>query len=138
MGWGSSRLRKCSVFSVQYSVPDITFGVARGFPRLNTEYRTLNTFPTQFSLCFRERIRHRAHMSQSSAPAAFRRLFDQVGTVDQVGVEERVAKFTTRSIKKASKLWGLKMAASMVEGASTGLMHPDNSATRPRRVPSAG
>ena len=54
-------------------------------------------------------------MPQSSAPAAFRRLFDQVGTVDQVGVEERVAKFTTRSIKKASKLWGLKMAASMVD-----------------------
>ena len=30
------------------------------------------------------------------------------------------------------------MAASLVDGASTGLMQPDNSATRPRRVPSAG
>jgi deoxyribose-phosphate aldolase len=38
--------------------------------------------------------------------AAFRRLFDDVGTVDQVGIEERVAKFQTRSIKKKSKLWG--------------------------------
>jgi deoxyribose-phosphate aldolase len=32
-----------------------------------------------------------------------------------VGVEERVAKYTTRSIKKASKLWGLKTAVSMVD-----------------------
>ena len=47
--------------------------------------------------------------------AAFRRLFDEVGPVDQVGVEERVAKFTTRSIKKASKVWGLKKAVSMVD-----------------------
>ena len=54
-------------------------------------------------------------MPQSSTPTAFRRLFDQVGTVDQVGVEERVAKYTTRSIKKTSKMWGLKMAASMVD-----------------------
>ncbi len=47
--------------------------------------------------------------------AAFRRLLDDVGTVDAVGVEERVAKFTTRSIKKKSKLFGLKLAASMVD-----------------------
>ena len=46
---------------------------------------------------------------------AFRRLFDQVGTVDQVGIEERVAKYTTRSIKKAAKVQGLKMAVSMVD-----------------------
>jgi deoxyribose-phosphate aldolase len=42
-------------------------------------------------------------------------LFDEVGTVDCVGIEERVAKYTTRSIKKASKLWGLKTAVSMVD-----------------------
>jgi deoxyribose-phosphate aldolase len=48
-------------------------------------------------------------------PSAFRRLFDEVGPVDQIGIEERVAKYTTRSIKKASKLWGLKTAVSMVD-----------------------
>ena len=45
----------------------------------------------------------------------FTKLFDEIGTVDQVGIEERVAKFTTRSIKKGSKLWGLKTAVSMVD-----------------------
>ncbi len=47
--------------------------------------------------------------------AAFRRLFNEIGTVDQVGIEERVAKYTTRSIKKGSKVWGLKTAVSMVD-----------------------
>jgi deoxyribose-phosphate aldolase len=47
--------------------------------------------------------------------AAFRRLFDEIGSVDHVGIEERVAKYGTRSIKKASKLWGLKTAVSMVD-----------------------
>ena len=47
--------------------------------------------------------------------AALSRLFDEVGTVDAVGIEERVAKYATRSIKKASKLWGLKTAISMVD-----------------------
>ncbi|HMA20020.1 MAG TPA: hypothetical protein VKO87_04410, partial [Gemmatimonadaceae bacterium] len=51
----------------------------------------------------------------TSQKAAFRRLFDDVGTVDQVGIEERVAKFQTRSIKKKSKLWGLTTAVSMVD-----------------------
>jgi deoxyribose-phosphate aldolase len=54
-------------------------------------------------------------MLAKSPSAAFRRLFDEVGTVDQVGVEERVAKYTTRSIKKGAKLWGLKKAVSMVD-----------------------
>ena len=54
-------------------------------------------------------------MLAKSPQAAFRRLFDEVGTVDQVGIEERVAKYTTRSIKKASKVWGLKKAVSMVD-----------------------
>ncbi len=43
------------------------------------------------------------------------RLFSEVGTVDQVGIEERVAKFTTRSIKNGSKLFGLRLAVSMVD-----------------------
>jgi deoxyribose-phosphate aldolase len=54
-------------------------------------------------------------MPAKSAPAAFRRLLEEIGPVDAVGVEERVAKFTTRSIKKASKVWGLKTAVSMVD-----------------------
>ena len=33
----------------------------------------------------------------------------------QVGIEERVANNATRSIKKNSKLWGLRMAVSMVD-----------------------
>lgn len=43
------------------------------------------------------------------------RFLSQIGTVDQVGVEERAAKFTTRSIKKGSKLWGLNTAVSMID-----------------------
>ena len=54
-------------------------------------------------------------MLAKSPPAAFARLFDEVGTVDCVGIEERVAKYTTRSIKKASKVKGLKLAVSMVD-----------------------
>src|SRR5512141_3364826 len=46
---------------------------------------------------------------------SFSTLFDEIGTVDQVGIEERVAKYTTRSIKKGSKLFGLKLAVSMVD-----------------------
>ncbi len=46
---------------------------------------------------------------------ALRRLFDDIGTVDQVGIDERVAKYGTRSIKKNSKVFGLKLACSMVD-----------------------
>jgi deoxyribose-phosphate aldolase len=35
--------------------------------------------------------------------------------VDATGVEERVAKFSTRSIKKQSKVFGLKLAISMID-----------------------
>jgi deoxyribose-phosphate aldolase len=35
--------------------------------------------------------------------------------IDQVGVEERVAKFTSRSIKSESKVQGLKMALNMID-----------------------
>ncbi len=54
-------------------------------------------------------------MLSKSPQTAFRRLFDEVGPVDQVGIEERVAKYTTRSIKKRAKLWGLKTAVSMLD-----------------------
>jgi len=49
------------------------------------------------------------------AKSVFRRLLDAVGPVDHVGIEERVAKYTTRSVKKNAKLWGLKTAVSMVD-----------------------
>jgi deoxyribose-phosphate aldolase len=52
----------------------------------------------------------------SRSPHAVRaRLLDEVGAVDQVGIEERVAKFATRSIKKAAKVWGLRTAVSMTD-----------------------
>ncbi len=54
-------------------------------------------------------------MLAQPSQAAFRRLLDEIGTVDAVGVEERVAKFTSRSIKKASKVKGLATAVSMVD-----------------------
>ena len=44
-----------------------------------------------------------------------RKLIDGVGPVDAAGVEERVAKYGTRSIKKNSKLFGLRLAASMID-----------------------
>ena len=54
-------------------------------------------------------------MSAVTSPPSFRRLFDEIGTVDHVGIEERVAKYTTRSIKKSAKLFGLRTAVSMVD-----------------------
>jgi deoxyribose-phosphate aldolase len=54
-------------------------------------------------------------MPPQAPSAALSRLLDRVGSVDQVGIEERVAKYTTRSIKKAAKLWGLKAAVSMTD-----------------------
>jgi len=41
--------------------------------------------------------------------------FSQSPSVDQVSVEERVARFNTRSIKKQSKLQGLKLALNMID-----------------------
>ena len=46
---------------------------------------------------------------------ALRRLLDETGTVDARGIEERVAKYATRSMKKESKVTGLKLAVSMVD-----------------------
>ena len=40
---------------------------------------------------------------------------DHVARVDQVGVEERVARFCTRSIKQDSKVRALKLALSMID-----------------------
>jgi deoxyribose-phosphate aldolase len=40
---------------------------------------------------------------------------DRVTRVDQVGVEERVARFCTRSIKKDSKIHALRLALSMID-----------------------
>jgi deoxyribose-phosphate aldolase len=42
-------------------------------------------------------------------------LLDGVGTVDQVGVNERVQSLTRRSIKKESKLWALDLAIRMMD-----------------------
>ena len=50
-----------------------------------------------------------------SPQAALQRLFDEVGSVDQIGIDERVAKYGTRSVKKAAKLWGLRTAVTMVD-----------------------
>lgn len=41
--------------------------------------------------------------------------FNKTAPVDQVGVEERCARFTTRSIKKDTKVQGLKMVLSMID-----------------------
>ena len=39
----------------------------------------------------------------------------QSPTIDQVGVEERCARFQTRSIKNETKIAGLKLAMSMID-----------------------
>ncbi|MBC7850630.1 MAG: deoxyribose-phosphate aldolase [Chitinophagaceae bacterium] len=41
--------------------------------------------------------------------------FRQSPTVDQVGIEERAARFTTRSIKKETKVTGLKLVLNMID-----------------------
>ena len=41
--------------------------------------------------------------------------FSTITTIDQVGVQERVARFTTRSIKKQWKVQGLKLALNMID-----------------------
>ncbi|MBL0048584.1 MAG: deoxyribose-phosphate aldolase [Bacteroidetes bacterium] len=41
--------------------------------------------------------------------------FTKSPTVDQVGIEERCARFQTRSIKKDTKVQGLKMALNMID-----------------------
>jgi deoxyribose-phosphate aldolase len=41
--------------------------------------------------------------------------FTKTAIIDQVGVEERCARFTTRSIKKDTKVQGLKMVLNMID-----------------------
>ncbi len=41
--------------------------------------------------------------------------FKHTPSIDQVGIEERVARFNTRSIKKEAKLSGLKLALNMID-----------------------
>jgi deoxyribose-phosphate aldolase len=41
--------------------------------------------------------------------------FSKTATIDQVGVEERCARFTSRSIKKETKVQGLKMVLNMID-----------------------
>ncbi len=41
--------------------------------------------------------------------------FDKSPVIDQVGIEERITRFNSRSIKKQSKIQGLKMALSMID-----------------------
>jgi len=48
-------------------------------------------------------------------PISLRALVSEIGPVDQVGIEERVSNYTTRSIKKSSKVQALKLAVSMVD-----------------------
>jgi deoxyribose-phosphate aldolase len=43
------------------------------------------------------------------------RNFAHSPAIDQVGIEERVARFNTRSIKKSSKISGLKLALNMID-----------------------
>ncbi|MFK7849335.1 MAG: deoxyribose-phosphate aldolase [Akkermansiaceae bacterium] len=50
-----------------------------------------------------------------SKSRALQGLVERVGRVDRVGIENRVAKYGTRSIKKSSKVFGLKMAVTMVD-----------------------
>ena len=71
--------------------------------------------PEEFSFVFAVGRDDDGDMLARSPQAALQRLFDEVGSVDQIGVDERVAKYGTRSIKKASKIQGLKLAVSMVD-----------------------
>lgn len=41
--------------------------------------------------------------------------FNNSPTIDQVGIEERIARFNSRSIKKQSKIQGLKLALNMID-----------------------
>jgi deoxyribose-phosphate aldolase len=62
--------------------------------------------------------RERAHelvRSWDGRPGALGSLLGRVSSVDQVGVEERIAALKTRSIKKASKLWALDLAIRMID-----------------------
>src|SRR6476619_5696713 len=62
--------------------------------------------------------RARAHeliRAWDGRPGPLGSLLGRVTSVDQVGVEERVDVLKRRSIKKASKLWALNLAISMMD-----------------------
>jgi len=63
------------------------------------------------------KIRHRSVLANfmTARNRSLKRLVETHGAVDAVGIEERVAKFTTRSIKKTAKLWGLNRAVTMID-----------------------
>src|SRR6476659_7246063 len=56
---------------------------------------------------------------RSGAPVAYRRsladALEMAHGVDAVAVEERAASLAKRSLKKESKVWGLKLAISMID-----------------------
>ena len=54
-------------------------------------------------------------MVAKSTKISLCQMLDEIGPVDQIGIDERVAKFSTRSIKNNAKTWGLKTAISMVD-----------------------
>lgn len=43
------------------------------------------------------------------------KIYNSYTPIDQVGIEERIARFKTRSIKKETKLIGLKLALNMID-----------------------
>lgn len=51
----------------------------------------------------------------SASTLTLRRIIEDLGPVDALAVEERVAQYTTRSVKKKAKVFGLKLAISMVD-----------------------
>jgi deoxyribose-phosphate aldolase len=62
--------------------------------------------------------RERAHeliQAWDRRPGPLGNLLGRVTAVDQVGVEQRVDALKRRSIKKASKLWALNLAISMID-----------------------
>ena len=71
-------------------------------------------YPHIFPLGRNVRMPHHSPMSTTSS-TSLRQLIHEVGPVDAVGVEERVAKYATRSIKKESKVFALRLAISMVD-----------------------
>jgi deoxyribose-phosphate aldolase len=57
---------------------------------------------------------HLPAMAMLNTPS-LRQFLNDIGTVDAVGIEERVAKYGTRSIKKNAKVFGLTLATTMVD-----------------------
>ena len=60
-----------------------------------------------------------AHSTSTFAPARFRRsvadALEMAHGVDAVALEERAASLAKRSLKKEAKVWGLKLAISMID-----------------------